>query len=215
MLGSAETRVLGSLMEKETTTPDYYPLSLNALINACNQKSNREPLMALDDGAVLEALDALNRIGLAGPTSTAESRVTKYEHRIGEVFNLGRRESAVLCVLLLRGPQTPGELRGRCERMHHFDDLEELVSTLHRMMEFCPPLVRMLPRQPGTKESRYVHLLSGDVENWAPPDAPEQPLRRDTASAERIAALEAQVAALEKDVAELKRKVAGWTRQSE
>src|SRR3990172_13105851 len=110
LLDGVEVRVLGSLMEKETTTPDYYPLSLNALINACNQKSNREPVLQLDEPAVREALDSLNRKGLAGSTSTAESRVTKYEHRIGEVFNLGRRESALLCVLLLRGPQTPGEL---------------------------------------------------------------------------------------------------------
>src|SRR3990170_8345184 len=105
-------------MEKKSTTPDYYPLSLHALINACNQKSNRDPVMNLDENTVREALDSLNRKGLAGATSTAESRVTKYEHRIGETFNLGRRESALLCVLLLRGPHTPGELRSRAERLH-------------------------------------------------------------------------------------------------
>src|SRR5690349_5771322 len=149
VLTEVEARVLGALMEKESTTPDYYPLSLNALINACNQKSNREPVMSLDESAVREALDSLNRKGLAGATSTAESRVTKYEHRIGEVFNLGRRESALLCVLLLRGPQTPGELRGRAERMHRFDDLGEVQSTLQRMIEFSPPLAKMLSRVPG------------------------------------------------------------------
>ena len=145
LLNDAEVRVLGALMEKESTTPDYYPLSLHALINACNQKSNRDPVMNLDEPSVREALDSLNRKGLAGPTSTAESRVTKYEHRIGEVFNLGRRENALLGVLLLRGPQTPGELRGRAERMHRFDALGEVQSTLQRMIEFTPPLVKMLP----------------------------------------------------------------------
>ena len=201
-------------MEKESTTPDYYPLSLNALINACNQKSNRDPVMALDETAVREALDGLNRKGLAGPTSTAESRVTKYEHRIGETLNLGRRESALLCVLLLRGPQTPGELRGRSERMHRFDDLGEVVSTLHRMAEFNSPLVKVLPRQPGTKESRFTHLLSGDVESGEPPAA--------VADAEasaiddgRIAELEAAVAALQSDVADLKQRFAELNKQSD
>ena len=201
-------------MEKESTTPDYYPLSLNALINACNQKSNRDPVMALDETAVREALDGLNRKGLAGATSTAESRVTKYEHRIGETLNLGRRESALLCVLLLRGPQTPGELRGRSERMHRFDDLGEVVSTLQRMAEFEPPLVKMLPRQPGTKESRYAHLLSGDVESWEPPAA--------VAVAEasaiddgRIAELEAAVAALQSDVADLKQRFGELSKPSD
>ena len=210
--------MLGSLMEKETTTPEYYPLSLNALVNACNQKSNREPVLNLDESAVREALNSLNRKGLAGPTSTAESRVTKYEHRIGEVFNLGRRESALLCVLLLRGPQTPGELRGRCERMHRFDDLGEVLSTLQRMAGCSPPLVKMLPRQPGTKESRYAHLLSGDVESWAPEPAAEQPHQGDaggdTANPERMAMLEAQVASLQQAVTELKQQIAELLRQS-
>lgn len=216
LLNEAEVRILGSLMEKETTTPDYYPLSLNALINACNQKSNREPVMTLDESAVREALDSLSRKGLAGPASSAESRVTKYEHRIGEVFNLGRRESALLCVLLLRGPQTPGELRGRSERMHRFDDLGEVISTLQRMAEFSPPLVKMLPRQPGTKESRYAHLLSGDVESWQPAAAGQPNLgdiRTDSEHVERIAVLETQVAALEQAVAELKEQVAELSRR--
>ncbi len=144
-LDDIETRVLGSLVEKEITTPDYYPLSLNALINACNQKSNRDPLMNLDEDAVREALHRLNEKGLAGTTSSADSRVTKYEHRLPEAFNFNRRETAILCVLLLRGPQTPGELRGRSERMHRFDDLSEVQSTLQRLMKREPPLVKMLP----------------------------------------------------------------------
>src|SRR5437773_783224 len=177
VLNEVECRVLGALVEKEAATPEYYPLSLNALVNACNQKSNRDPVMNLDEGEVREALDGLNHKSLAGATSTAESRVTKYEHRIGEVFNLGRRESALLGVLLLRGPQTPGELRGRSERLHRFEDLGEVQSTLQRMIEFSPPLVKMLPRQPGTKEARYAHLLSGDVEVWEP-QAEQEPAPR-------------------------------------
>jgi hypothetical protein len=208
LLNDAEVRVLGSLMEKEATTPDYYPLSLNALINACNQKSNRDPVMSLDESAVREALDVLNRKGLAGATSTAESRVTKYEHRIGEVLNLGRRESALLCVLLLRGPQTPGELRGRSERLHRFDDLGEVQSTLQRMIEFTPPLAKMLPRQPGTKEARYAHLLAGDVESWEPAAAADAPAGRDTADPERLARLESEVATLREELAEMKQQLA-------
>ena len=208
LLNDAEVRVLGALMEKESTTPDYYPLSLHALINACNQKSNRDPVMNLDEPSVREALDSLNRKGLAGPTSTAESRVTKYEHRIGEVFNLGRRENALLGVLLLRGPQTPGELRGRAERMHRFDALGEVQSTLQRMIEFTPPLVKMLPRQPGTKESRYPHLLSGDVESWEPAAVSEQSVAGASAAGERITTLEAQVASLQEDVDRLQQQMA-------
>src|SRR5512140_3719009 len=120
VLNEAEVRVLGALIEKDITTPDYYPLSLNALVNACNQKSNREPVMELDENAVRDALASLSEKRLAGPISSADSRVTKYEHRMQEVFNFTRRETAIICVLLLRGPQTPGELRGRTERIHPF-----------------------------------------------------------------------------------------------
>lgn len=212
LLNDAEARVLGALMEKESTTPDYYPLSLNALIHACNQKSNRDPVMDLDESSVREALDGLNRKGLAGATSAAESRVTKYEHRIGEVFNLGRRESALLCVLLLRGPQTPGELRGRAERLHRFDDLGEVQSTLQRMMESMPPLagplVKMLPRQPGTKESRYVHLLTGDVETLEPAASAGAPVPPASADSERILKLESQVEALQRELAFLRQELA-------
>jgi hypothetical protein len=211
-LTAAEARVLGSLMEKESTTPDYYPLTLNALINACNQKSNRDPATNLDESAVHEALEALNRRGLAGEARSAEGRVTKYEHRIGEVFNLGRRESALLCVLLLRGAQTPGELRGRAERMHRFDDLGEVQSTLQRMITFDPPLAKMLPRQPGTKEARYAHLLSGDVEGWEPAAAPSV---QESADPERLDRLESDLAALREDLAELKERFAEFQKKFE
>jgi len=168
-LSEVEARVLGSLIEKEITTPDYYPLSLNALVNACNQKNNREPVMNLDEDAVRKALDGLQSHRLAGPARGADSRVAKYEHRVQEVFNFTRGETAVLCVLLLRGPQTPGELRGRTERMFRFEHLDDVQSTLQRLIEHDPPLVAMLLRQPGTKESRYMHLLSGHVESSAGP----------------------------------------------
>src|SRR5215469_16522711 len=163
-LNEVEARVLGSLIEKEITTPDYYPLSLNALVNACNQKNNREPVMSLEENSVREALDGLQSQRLAGPARGADSRVTKYEHRIQEVFNFTRGETAVLCVLLLRGPQTPGELRGRTERMFRFEDLDAVQSSLQKLMQREPALAVMLPRQPGTKESRYAHLLSGEIE---------------------------------------------------
>src|ERR1700747_2978281 len=163
-LSETEVRVLGSLIEKDITTPDYYPLSLNALVNACNQKNNRDPVMTLNESAVREALMTLQEKRMAGPAGGADSRVTKYEHRLQEVFNFDRREIAIVCVLLLRGPQTPGELRSRTDRMYHFDALEDVVSTLDRLAQREPPLAVVLPRQPGTKESRYMHLFSGGSE---------------------------------------------------
>src|SRR5579864_8837377 len=164
LLTEVETRVLGSLIEKELTTPEYYPLSLNALVNACNQKSNRDPVMNLDEEAVSEAMRALDKKGLAGAADNMVSRVTKYEHRLQEAYNFTRHEIAILAELLLRGPQTPGELRSRADRMHKFDDLGIVLTTLRKLMKRDPPLVKVLPRQPGTKEARYAHLLSGDVE---------------------------------------------------
>src|ERR1700675_3104563 len=162
VLNEVEARVLGSLVEKDITTPDYYPLSLNALVNACNQKNNRDPVMTLDEPTVRDALATLQEKRMAGPASGADSRVTKYEHRLQEVFNFDRREIAIVGVLLLRGPQTPGELRGRTDRMYHFEALEDVVSTLDRLAQRTPPLARVLPRQPGTKESRYTHLFAGE-----------------------------------------------------
>src|SRR6266436_2908295 len=156
-LTDIEVRVLGSLIEKDITTPDYYPLSLNALVNACNQKNNRDPIMNLDEDSVRDALNTLQEKRFAGPARGADSRVTKYEHRLQEVFNFDRREIAVLCVLLLRGPQTPGELRGRTERMYRFEELEDVLATLERLSQRDPALVAVLPRQPGTKELRYTH----------------------------------------------------------
>jgi uncharacterized protein YceH (UPF0502 family) len=211
VLNDVEARVLGSLIEKDHTTPDYYPLSLNALVNACNQKNNRDPVMALDEGTVRDALASLQEKRLAGPTSSADSRVTKYEHREQEVFNLTRSESAIFCVLLLRGPQTPGELRGRAERLHRFETLEDVQATLQRLMQRDPPLVRMLARQPGTKEARYRHLLTGpSAEDDAAYLAPVV-----THSSDRVAQLEEEVAGLRRDVAELQEQFAGFRKQFE
>ncbi|MGA2673758.1 MAG: YceH family protein, partial [Terracidiphilus sp.] len=166
-LTAPEARVLGALVEKEVTTPEYYPLSLNALVNACNQRSNREPVTDLDEEAVRQALHGLEDLRLAGRARSSDGRVTKYEHWLGEAFNLNRAQTALLCVLLLRGPQTPGELRGRAERMHRFDEIGEVLAGLQKLMEREPPLAAILPRQPGTKESRYAHLLSGSIESVA------------------------------------------------
>src|SRR3989441_4881698 len=158
-LTQAEARVLGALIEKESTTPEYYPLSLNALVNACNQKSNRDPVMNLDEAAARQALHSLDGQSLVRYVSAADSRVTKYQHRLQEAFNFYRHEVAILCVLLLRGPQTPGELRTRGERMHQFDDLAAVQSSLQHLMKREPPLVQGIPRQHGTKEALYGYLL--------------------------------------------------------
>jgi uncharacterized protein len=199
LLTDLEVRVLGALIEKEITTPDYYPLSLNALVNACNQKSNRHPVMTIDEGAAREALDSLSQKGLAGPISTAESRVTKFGHRAQEVFNFDRRMTALLCELMLRGPQTLGELRAHAERMYRFDDLSTLETALAKLSERQPPLVKKLPRLPGTKEPRFAQLLAGENPEW-------------TAVAESLAALPAppsndRISHLETEIAELKRQL--------
>ena len=230
-LTPAEARVLGALIEKEVTTPDYYPMSLNALLNACNQRSNREPVMDLDEEAVRQALHGLEDLRLAG-RARADGRVPKYEHWMGEAFNFSRAETALVCVLLLRGPQTPGELRGRTERLHRFVEIGEVLGGLQKLMEREPALVAVLPRQPGTKESRYAHLLSGGVEalRAAAPDAsmsrelwPPAAARpiaaegagteagreagQDPGQGDRIARLEATVAALRQEVIVLRKKI--------
>lgn len=212
-LNDAEVRVLGALVEKDITTPDYYPLSLNALINACNQRSNREPVMDLDEDAVLQALHALAEHRLAGLARGADSRVTKYEHRFQEVYNFDRREIAVLCVLLLRGPQTPGELRGRTERMYRFEDLSQVQSALQRLIDREPPLVAVLARQPGTKEARYTHLFGGDVSSVQA----AQPTSTTGASSngERRSRLEDELALLRQEVDDLKRQFAEFRKQFE
>lgn len=215
ILNEVECRVLGALVEKEITTPEYYPLSLNALVNACNQKSNRDPVMNLDEARVREALHSLDGQSLVRSVSAADSRVTKYEHRLQEVFNFYRHEIAILCLLLLRGPQTPGELRGRAERMHHFDDLSAVQSSLQHLMKREPPLVKALPRQPGTKEVRFVHLFSGEVESWDSGTAAEPQPTIASVDAERITKLEEEISELRKELSELKQQYALFRKQFE
>ncbi|MGA8042159.1 MAG: YceH family protein [Terracidiphilus sp.] len=205
-MSEAEARVLGALVEKEITTPEYYPLSLNALVNACNQRSNREPVMQLSEDDVREALLGLEEKQLAGAARGAEGRVAKYEHWLGEAFNLTRAETALLCVLLLRGPQTPGELRGRTERMHSFAEISDVVAGLEKLRTREPALVSALPRQPGTKESRFAHLLSGAVEGRTRSEATPA-VTGDASQAERMAQLEADVAELRQEVAVLRDQI--------
>jgi len=217
-LSAAEIRVLGSLVEKAVTTPDYYPLSLGALTNACNQLTNREPVVSFDEAEVVRALDALRAKSLASVYHGAESRVPKYKHAFTDCFLLTPAEVAVLCVLMLRGPQTVGELRTRTERLHPFDTLAEVEETLQALSSRTPqPLIAKLPRQPGTKESRYAQLFSGPVE----PGAAERTLPSEPATVavraenERLAQLEAEVAALRGELAELRQQFAGFRKQFE
>jgi uncharacterized protein YceH (UPF0502 family) len=213
VLTRAEARVLGALVEKEITTPDYYPMSLNALINACNQRSNREPVMDLDEEEVRQALHGLEDMRLGGRARGADGRVTKYEHWLGEAFNFSRAETALICVLLLRGPQTPGELRGRTERLHVFDEIGDVLAGLQKLMERTPALAAVLPRQPGTKESRYAHLLSGNVETAVAAEnaiggrGGGSALGADSGLDARVAQLEATVAELRREVSTLRKKI--------
>lgn len=219
-LTDIEARVLGALVEKENTTPEYYPLSLNALVNACNQKSNREPVMNLGEDAVRDALRSLTDQSLVR-AAALDSRVPKYEHRLQEAFNFHRHEMALLCVLLLRGPQTPGELRTRTERMYAFDGLDSVHSALQLLARREPPLVAQLPRQPGTKEARFVELLSARPEAssataaapGAPPHAGAAPAETLAAALERIAQLESEVARLNDAHQSLRQEFADFQKQ--
>jgi len=213
VLDPIQTRVLGSLIEKEITTPEAYPLSLNALVNACNQKSSREPVLGLTEDEVRQALHTLEDDNLV--STLHDARVPKYEHRIRTVLNLRRDETAVLCLLMLRGPQTPGELRSRSDRLFAFDDLTAVQATLDRLAARDPasestptssgPLTTVLPRQPGAREARYAHLLSGE------PVQGETSLRPasldDGPSAQRLAQLEADLAALTSTLQDLQARV--------
>jgi len=213
VLDPIQTRVLGSLIEKEITTPESYPLSLNALINACNQKSSREPVLSLTEDEVRQALHALEDENFV--STLHDARVPKYEHRIRTVLNLRRDETAVLCLLMLRGPQTPGELRSRSERLFAFDDLTAVQATLDRLAarepasELAPastgPLTTILPRQPGSREARYAHLLSGEpVQGETSLPAPSED---GSAAAQRLATLEAEVAVLTSTLRNLQARV--------
>ncbi len=220
-LSSIEARVLGALIEKEITTPEYYPLSLNALANACNQKSNRDPLLHLEENELRRALNDLESQALV--RSVGDSRVTKFEHRLQDAFNFYRPEIAIICELLLRGPQTPGELRTRASRMHPFDDLESVHSALQRLGKREPPMVVVLPRQHGRKEARYAHLL-GDSSALEAAAAEASALEADptrvpassaTPQVDRIAALTEEVSQLRAQVADLQAQFAAFRKQFE
>jgi uncharacterized protein YceH (UPF0502 family) len=210
VLTPAQARVLGALMEKEATTPEYYPLSLNALVNACNQRSNREPVMELDEEAVRQALHGLEDLKLAGRARGADGRVAKYEHWLGEAFNFSRSEAALVCVLLLRGAQTPGELRGRTERLHRFEEVADVLAGLQKLAERAPAVAAQLPRQPGARESRWAHLLSGPVESVAVTAAAqreEAAAAPDPELAARVERLESEMAALREEMATLRKRI--------
>jgi uncharacterized protein YceH (UPF0502 family) len=202
-LDATEVRVLGSLLEKEVTTPEYYPLSLNALVNACNQKSNREPVVSFDEPTVENTLAELRAKGLAVRISGKDTRVPKHAQKFTETLNLGRREAALLCVLMLRGPQTPGELRGRTERMYAFDDLESVENILHHLAE--QGMVVRMARQAGSRESRFAHLLSGEVE-IAEEAAPQVMAPRQSGYEERIATMERDLADLRREFDDFRRR---------
>lgn len=220
ILSAEEVRVGGALIEKQLSTPDYYPLSLNALVNACNQLSNREPVVSYDERTVLQAIDSLRAKNLAKIITGADNRVPKYAHLIDECLDLAVQEVAVLCVLMLRGAQTVGEVRGRSGRLYDFADLNEVELTLQGLVEHQPvPLVVKLPRQPGTKESRYAHRLSGhvEVEEQVTTASSEvsRPQPQNSFLEARVESLELEVGQLKQELAELKQQLSEFKQQFE
>jgi hypothetical protein len=217
LMNAIEVRVIGSLVEKQMATPEYYPLTMNALVNACNQLTGREPVVSYDERTVARALESLREKQLVWQVAAAGARVPKYEHRLSEKFNLAEQETAVLSALMLRGPQTVGEIKGRTGRMYEFAELAEVEMTLESLITAEPPLVVKLPRQPGTKESRYAHLLAGEVhveEQAAEPRA-EAAVLEVRAENERLAQLESEVENLRQQLAELQQQFLDFKRQFE
>jgi uncharacterized protein YceH (UPF0502 family) len=203
-LSPIETRVLGALLEKERTTPEYYPLSLHALVVACNQTTNREPVVSYDDRTVEQGLDRLREKKLAMLIHTAGARVPKYRHTLLDAYNLDPREVAILCVLMLRGPQTPGELRSRSERMCGPITLPEIEKCLEELTSGGDPLIRMIPARAGQKENRYVQLLSGepDLESWITASAPSTAVS--SSDKNRLDTLESELVALKSEFRSLR-----------
>ncbi|MBI3651976.1 MAG: YceH family protein [Acidobacteria bacterium] len=217
ILNEVEIRVLGAMIEKQITLPDYYPLSLNALSNACNQKSSRNPVVAYDEQTVMRALDSLRDKGLAWVFKGADSRVLKYGHVFAKSYELNELEVAVMCVLMLRGAQTPGEIRSRCNPLWNFDNLEEVEATIQGLMEKdTGALIVKLPKQAGTKESRFMHLLGGDVPVDYQEAAPrETATHKPRIEEERLAKLEDEVAALRHALAQLQEQFSDFKKQFE
>jgi uncharacterized protein YceH (UPF0502 family) len=212
VLNESEVRILACLIEKEMTTPEYYPLSLNSLTNACNQKSNRNPVVSYGEDAVVRGLDSLQEKGLARKTLTPGSRVSKYRHAILDRFDLSNQEMAVLSELMLRGPQTVGEVRSHTERMSiSFERLEEAEKTLHGLAEHDPPLTLKMPREAGRKECRYMHLFSGGAEIL--PALNAEPVAPQVSSGEKIERLEEEIAKVRSELEELKRAFAEFKSQ--
>jgi uncharacterized protein len=209
ILDDTEIRILGCLIEKELTTPEYYPLSLNSLTNACNQKSNRNPIVSFDEANVAQGLEGLQAKGLARKTLTAGSRVTKHRHTILDRFDLSRQETAILCELMLRGAQTMGEIRTHAERMSPFESLEEVEKNLQALMDYDPALVIKLPREIGRKECRHMHLFSGRP----PHDLSAEPAAPQATAQERISRLEEESSRLRSDLEELKQTFAEFKSQ--
>ena len=213
LLTDVEVRVLGSLIEKERTTPEHYPLSLNALTNACNQSSNRDPIVQYDEATVADAIESLRRRSLVRAMQQSGSRVTKYRQLMGETIGLVARQTAVLCVLMLRGPQTVAELRTRASRLAELESLEDVEAVLDGLLARHPsPIVVRLPRRPGQKEVRYAHLLAGEVTvDASEPTAPP----RSRPDADRIGALEEALAELRTEVADLREQLQAFRKQFE
>lgn len=201
-----EARILGALIEKQMTTPEYYPLSLNALTNACNQKSNRHPVVSFDETTVVRGLDRLRSKELSEKVMRADSRTPKYEQRLSNFLDLGAPETALICELMLRGPQTSGELRGRADRMHPFENPIEVETLLEALMSLPEPLVMKLPRQVGQKERRYTHLLCGtpDITEEGSELNDEPATLKVRADDERMAAMEAELTTLKAELAALR-----------
>lgn len=214
-LNEIEVRVLGSLVEKQVTTPEYYPLTLNALMLACNQKNNRSPITSYDETTVAQALETLREKNFAYVFYGSTSRVPKYKHVLPEVLHLTQPELALMCVLLLRGPQTTGELATRAFRLHEFSGLEEVESTLNALISREPdPLVKRLQRQQGQKEARFAHLLAGEV-IIDPEHEAVAPARGRGRDSDKVAALEADVETLKAEVGMLKTQFESFKKQFE
>ncbi len=211
VLNDSEVRILACLIEKEMTTPEYYPLSLNSLTNACNQKSNRNPVVSYDETDVVRGLVSLQEKGLVRKTLTSGDRVSKYLHAILDRFDLSRQEMAILCELMLRGPQTVGEIRSHTERMSVFESLEEVENTLQGLAEHDPPLTLKMPRETGRKECRYMHLFSGGIETLH--DFSAEPAAIQMSSQEKIKKLEDEIVVLRSELEELKRAFAEFKSQ--
>ena len=213
ILNEIEVRVLGSLVEKQLTTPEYYPMTLNALVAACNQKSNRDPVVSYDESTVTAALDSLRDKNLVYTFHGSTSRVVKYKHMLPNVYELDPAETAVMDVLMLRGPQTVGEIRGRTDRLFDFSGLPEVQETLDRLARREEPLVMRLERQVGQKDARYAHLLSGEI------DVASLPVSRERATGSgqdgRIEQLESELESIKTEIAQLKEELARFRQQFE